>query len=116
MTIISFEEFKKLDLRVAKIISAERIPNSEKLIKLELDAGDKNEAGENAPRQIIAGIAQFYEPENLVGREIVIVANLEPRILLGFESQGMLLAANCDGNEPILLIPEKSVSPGTTIR
>ncbi|MBI2514635.1 methionine--tRNA ligase [Candidatus Wolfebacteria bacterium] len=113
---ISFEDFKKLDLRVAKIIFAERVENSEKLLKLKVDCGDKNEAGESVPHQIIAGIAQFYEPENLIDKEIVIVANLEPRTIVGLESQGMLLAVNCDGNEPILLIPEKPVPPGTIIR
>jgi methionine--tRNA ligase beta chain len=105
---ISFEDFQKIDLRVAKIIKAERIEGSEKLLKLEVNLGKE-------VRQIIAGIAKFYKPEDLIGKEIVIVANLEPKKLMGLESQGMLLAAEKDG-EPVILIPEKEVPPGTKIR
>jgi methionine--tRNA ligase beta chain len=105
---ISFDEFKKLDLRVAKVIRAEKIEGSKNLLRLEIDLGSEK-------RQIIAGISQFYEPEDLIGKEIVVVANLEPKKLMGIESQGMLLAAEKDG-EPVILVPEKEVPPGTTIR
>ena len=104
---INFEDFKKLDLKVARIIEAERVENSEKLLKLKIDLGDEK-------RQIVAGLGKTYSPETLRGKEIVVIINLEPRRLLGIESQGMLLAA--DNNEPILLIPEKEVPPGTKIR
>ena len=104
---INFEDFKKLDLKVARIIEAERIENSEKLLKLKIDLGDEK-------RQIVAGLGKTYSPETLRGKEIVVIINLEPRRLLGIESQGMLLAA--DNNEPILLIPEKEIPPGTKIR
>lgn len=104
---INFEDFKKLDLKVARIIEAERVENSEKLLKLKIDLGDEK-------RQIVAGLGKNYSPETLRGKEIVVIINLEPRRLLGIESQGMLLAA--DNNEPILLIPEKEVPPGTKIR
>jgi len=105
---ISFEDFQKIDLRVAKIIKAEKIEGSEKLLKLEVNLGKE-------VRQIVAGIAKFYKPEDLVGEEIVVVANLEPKKLMGIESQGMLLAAD-DNGKPIILIPEKEVPPGTKIR
>jgi methionine--tRNA ligase beta chain len=105
---INFEEFKKIHLRIAKIVSAEKIEESEKLLKLEVDLGDKE-------RQIIAGIGKFYQPEELIGREIVVIINLEPRTLMGLESQGMLLAANNEG-EPVLLRPDKEVPAGTEIR
>ena len=105
---ISFDEFKKLDLRVAKVIGAEKIEGSKNLLRLEIDLGSEK-------RQIVAGISQFYQPEDLVGKEIVVVANLEPKKLMGIESQGMLLAAEKDG-EPVILVPEKEVPPGTTIR
>jgi methionine--tRNA ligase beta chain len=105
---ISFEDFQKIDLRVAKIIKAEKIEGSEKLLKLEVNLGKEI-------RQIVAGIAKFYQPEDLVGKEIVVVANLEPKKLMGLESQGMLLAAD-DNGKPIILIPEKEVAPGTKIR
>ncbi len=110
-----FEEFKKVDLRVAKIILAEKVPDSEKLLRLEIDCGDKNEAGENVRRQIVSGIAKAYEPEKLIGREILIVANLEPRQLMGLTSNGMLLAARDADGLPVLLMPEKEVVAGTEI-
>jgi len=105
---ISFDDFKKLDLRVAKIIEAEAIADSEKLIKLRIDLGNNEE------RQIIAGIRKTYNPENLVDKKIVVVANLEPRFLMGIESQGMLLAASGEDG-PVLLVPDKDAEPGSTI-
>ena len=106
-SLVSFPEFQKLDLRVAKIIAVERVPNSEKLLKLEVNLG-------GLKRQIIAGIGKHYESEALIGREVVVVANLEPRTLMGLESQGMLLAANDEG--PVILIPDREVPPGSTIQ
>jgi methionyl-tRNA synthetase len=105
---ISFEEFQKIELKVAKIIEAEKIEKSEKLLKLIVDLGDEK-------RQLVAGIAKYYKPEDLIGKEIVVVANLEPKKLMGIESQGMLLAANVNG-EPVILIPEKEVPPGTKVK
>lgn len=106
---ITYDDFKKLDLRVAKILKAERIEGSEKLVKLQIDVGELGE------RQLIAGIGTVYAPEILVGKQIVIVANLEPKKLMGFESNGMLLAAN-DEIGPVLLCPESEVKPGTGIK
>ena len=105
---LNFKDFQRIDLRVGKIIEAEKVESSEKLFKLQLDLGTEK-------RQIVAGIAKFYQPEELVGREIVIVVNLEPRTLMGLESQGMLLAADDEGR-PVLLEPDKEVPPGTKIR
>ena len=105
---INFEEFQKIELKVAKVIQAERIEESEKLLKLQIDLGGEK-------RQIVAGVAKFYQPENLVGKEIVVVANLEPRTIFGLESQGMLLAADVNG-KPVLLKPEEEVPPGTKIK
>ncbi|TSC81321.1 MAG: methionyl-tRNA synthetase [Parcubacteria group bacterium Gr01-1014_19] len=111
---INYEEFSKTELRVAKILAAEKVEGSDKLLKLQLSAGDLDDAGQPVNRQIVAGIGKIYSPENLVGREIVIVANLEPRALLGVESQGMLLAAKNE-NGPVILVPEKEVPPGAKI-
>ena len=86
---ITIDEFKKIDLRLAKVVSAERVPKSEKLLKLIVEIG-------GSARQILAGIAKQYEPEKLVGRYVVVVANLQPAKLMGQESNGMLLAANDD--------------------
>lgn len=106
-SVISFDEFQKLDLRAAKIIEAERVKGSEKLIKLKVDVGDEK-------RQIIAGIGKVYDSKDLVGREIIIVSNLEPRKLMGLESRGMLLAASSKEG-PVLLVPDKEVCPGAKI-
>jgi methionine--tRNA ligase beta chain len=104
---INFEDFKKIDLRVVKIIKTERVTDSEKLIKLEVDGGEEK-------RQIVAGIGKYYKPEDLVGKKIIMVWNLEPKILFGLESKGMLLAAR-DGEEPVIIIPEKEVPPGAKV-
>lgn len=120
---MTFDEFKKVDLRVAKIISAERVEGSEKLLRLEVDCGDKNEAGESIIRQIVSGIAKAYEPEKLIGREILIVANLEPRQFtlrqssgqVVLESNGMLLAVRDADGLPVLLMPEKEVAVGERV-
>lgn len=112
---VTYDEFSKIDLKIARVISAERVENSEKLIKLKVDCGDIDEKGEKTDRQIVAGIGKNYEPESLVDREIVIVANLEPKLLMGMESRGMLLAAS-DEKGPVLLIPEKDTLPGTKIK
>lgn len=104
---ITYEDFQKIDLRVAAILEAQRVEGSEKLLKLRISLGDEE-------RQILAGIAKFYEPEKLIGRQIIVVANLEPRKLMGEESQGMLLAAG--EGEPVLLMPDKDAPIGSKIR
>jgi methionine--tRNA ligase beta chain len=103
---INYEDFKKIDLRVAKVLAAEKIEGSEKLLKLQIDLGEEQ-------RQLVSGVAKSYVPEDLVGREIIIVANLEPRQIMGLESQGMLLAA--DRGNPVLLVPDKELPPGVEV-
>ena len=113
---ISYEDFQKIDLRTAKILEVERIEQSEKLLRLQVDLGeDPSSPSGRESRQIIAGIGTMYEPKDLVDREIVIVANLEPRMFLGFESQGMLIAADNEKG-PVLLCPDRETAPGTRIR
>jgi len=124
---INYDDFSKTELRTAKVLEASRVEGSEKLLKLVLDAGDKDEAGVLMNRQVIAGIGKFYEPESLIGKQIVIVANLEPRkftiklktadgqpeqVIL--ESNGMILAAS-DENGIAILVPDKEVKPGSEI-
>lgn len=101
---INFEEFEKIDLRLAKIISAERIENSEKLLKIQAEIGEEK-------RQIIAGIGKFYAPEDLIGKTIVVVANLEPRMMMGLESQAMLLAVKNEEGLSVI-VPEKEMPSG----
>ena len=107
---ITIDDFKKVDLRVAKILEAEKVEGSDKLVKLQVDLG--SELGQ---RQIVAGIGTVYAPELLVGKQVIVVANLEPRNLKGLESNGMLLAAN-DEDGPVLIVPESEVEAGTGIR
>lgn len=106
---ITYDDFKKVDLRVAKILSAEKVEGSDKLVKLRIDVGELGE------RQLVAGIGKAYEPEVLVGKQIIIVANLEPKKLMGLESNGMLLAAS-DEKGPVLLCPESEVGVGVGIK
>ncbi|OGY22791.1 MAG: hypothetical protein A2126_01300 [Candidatus Woykebacteria bacterium GWB1_45_5] len=112
---LSFEEFKKLDLRTGKVISAEVVPGSENLLNLQIDIGDPSTSSGLGKRQIIAGIAKYYSPKELVGKNLVIVANLEPKKLMGLESQGMILCAEVNG-EPVCLVPLKDVPPGSNVR
>lgn len=86
MKLITIEQFKEIDLRVATVVSAAAIPGAEKLLKLEVDLGDER-------RPLVAGIAKHYRPEELVGKQIIVVANLQPAVIRGVESRGMLLAA-----------------------
>ena len=106
---ISIDDFMKVDLRVAKVLAAEKVPNSKKLMKLSIDVGTEQ-------RTLVAGIAEAYEPEALVGRTIVMVFNLKPAKLMGIESNGMVLAASPDGGKPTLVGFDADVPPGTRVR
>ncbi|MBI4765754.1 MAG: methionine--tRNA ligase [Deltaproteobacteria bacterium] len=104
---LSLEEFQKWDLRIAKVLSAERVPKSKKLVKMEVDLGEK--------RTLVAGIGEDYNPEELPGKTIVVVANLEPTKLMGVESRAMLLAARDEGGLK-LIVPEEKILPGTRVK
>jgi methionyl-tRNA synthetase len=105
---VSFEEFQKLDLRVGRIVTAEPVPKAKKLLKLTVDIGQEQ-------RTVVAGIAQNYSPERLVGKSIILVTNLAPRTLRGIESQGMVLAAESDG-QIVLASFDASVPPGSKVK
>ena len=106
---INFDEFMKIDLRVAKVINAEDIPEADKLIKVTVDLG-------NEERTIFAGIKGFYNPEELIGKNIVVVANLEPRKMRFGVSEGMLLAAGDDDEGGFLISPDEGSSAGQKVR
>jgi methionyl-tRNA synthetase len=106
---ISIDDFMKIDLRVARVTAAERVPNSKKLVKLEIDLGSEQ-------RTLVAGIAEAYEADTLVGRHVAIVANLKPAKLMGIESNGMVLAASPDGGKPLLVSFDTPPAPGTRVR
>ena len=105
---ITIDDFLKIQLKTATVLSAERVPNSEKLIKLQVDLGTEK-------RQIVAGIGKKYEPNTLLGKRIVIVANLQPRKLMGIESQGMVLAAGEANVEGLITVLE-DVAPGVKVK
>lgn len=107
--IIKIDQFFETVLKVATVQAAERVPKSDKLLQLTLDAG------EETPRTVVAGLGKAYEPEALVGRQVVVVANLKPAKLMGVESNGMVLAATADG-KPLLIGPEGPVPPGTRVK
>ena len=105
---ITIDQFNAVELRVATVKTAEAHPNADRLVVLRVDLGGEE-------RQIVAGIRATYDPATLVGRQVVVVANLEPATLRGVESQGMLLAATGEAG-PIIVVPERPVSPGAVVR
>jgi methionyl-tRNA synthetase len=113
--LVAIDAFSALDLRTAKIVAAERIKGAKKLLKLQLDVGERGGDGAPTLRQIVSGIAEAYEPEQLVGRTIIVIANLKPAKLMGVESNGMLLAATVDG-KAVLAGFERDVPPGTRVK
>src|SRR5688500_12473932 len=110
-TFIEIDDFAKVDLRVGQVLSAERVPKADKLLLLKIDLGEAQ------PRQVLAGIAQYYEPEKLIGRKVVIVANLKPRKLRGFESQGMVVAASYgEEGRPVIATFTEDVPNGARLK
>lgn len=107
-TIISYDDFAKLDIRIGTVQAAERVPETDKLIKCTIDFG------ELGIRTIVSGIAQWKTPEDLVGKQLPYIVNLAPRMIKGVESQGMLLAGS-DGDLLVLLHPERPSTPGTRL-
>ncbi len=105
---ISIDDFAKVEIKVGTVLSVEEVEGSEKLYKLSVDLGEEN------PRQILSGIKKWYKPEQLVEKQFIFVANLEPRMMMGLESEGMIMATGDD--KPILLKPSKKVTPGSKIR
>jgi methionyl-tRNA synthetase len=104
---IGIDEFRAIDLRVATVLHAAPVPKAKKLLKLEIDMGER--------RTLVAGIAEHYTPESLIGRQIIVVANLKPAKLMGVMSQGMLLAAG-DATGSALVMPDRPVAPGTPLK
>ena len=108
MNFMSIEEFAEIELKIGKVISAERIENSNKLIRLEVDTGEI--------RQIVAGIGRTYSPEDLIGKKLAVVTNLKPVKIMGVESLGMLLAASDSNGTMSILIPDKDIKEGSVIK
>lgn len=110
---ITSDDFLKVELKVGTILEAQEVEESEKLIKCIVDLGEDPPAG--GPRQILAGVKEWYKAEDLIGKQVVVVANLESKMMMGLESQGMMLAADSEDGPVFLTVP-KEVSPGTSIR
>lgn len=111
---ISFEDFSRIDLRVATVTAAQQHPNADRLLRLQLDDGS------GSPRQVCAGIKAWYDPDTLVGRQVVVVANLAPRKLRGEMSEGMVLAATVrddsgEGEDVVLVVLDRPIAPGSTV-
>lgn len=107
MPIINIDDFLKVELKVGTVLEADYIAGSGKLLKLKVNLGEEK------PRQVLSGIKQWYKPEQLIGKQFIFVANLEPRMMMGLESQGMILCA--DSKKPIPLKPSSKVVPGSKI-
>jgi methionyl-tRNA synthetase len=107
--VIQYDDFAKLDLRVGTVLEAAPHPNADKLLVLKVDLGKEH-------RTLVAGIRAYYAPEALVGRQVIVVANLAPRAMRGVESQGMVLAGSTDDRSAVILLtPEKPLPPGSKV-
>lgn len=107
---VNIDDFAKLDLRIIKVLEATRMEGSDKLLKLKVDIGNSEE------RQILSGIGKSYSPDDIIGKELVAIVNLEPRMMMGEESQGMILATGDNLENITLISPIKEVDPGSSIR
>lgn len=105
---VTIDDFQKLDIKIGRVLTAENVEGSKKLLKLNIDFGIEK-------RQIVTGMAEFFNPEHFIGKEIPVLVNLEMRRLKGIESHGMIIAADV-GGEPVLLHPEKEVPAGSEVK
>ncbi len=111
MEYVTYDEFKKMDVRVGTIRAVEPVPETDKLLRCMIDFG------EGEPRQIVSGIHEYYpEYEKLIGKQVLYIVNLEPRMIRGIESKGMLMAVDGKEGQPIFLVPEIEVNPGSKVR
>lgn len=113
-TLLSFDEFKKVDFRVATVLESEPVPGTKNLLKLQIDLGELGK------RQIVTGLAQYYPAESLVGKQLVVLVNLKPAVFRGEKSEGMLLAAEVGKQgdadyQVVLVVPERELPPGTPV-
>jgi methionyl-tRNA synthetase len=106
---IEYDDFAKIDLRTGTILSASKVEKADKLLQLEIDLGFEK-------RTIVSGIAEHYAPENIIGQQVVVVANLKPRKLRGIDSQGMILMAENESGKLVFVSPEKGFENGSTVR
>ena len=116
MEYVSFEEFKKMDIRVGTIREVEAVPETDKLLRCQIDFNETDEEGNKKLRQIISGIRESYPDINvLINKQVLYIMNLEPRIIKGFKSNGMLMAVDGLDGKPVFLVPETEVASGSKI-
>lgn len=117
MNYVTYEEFKKMDIRVGTIKEVESVPETDKLLRCQIDFNEKNEDGTSKLRQIISGIKESYpDPSVLIGKQVLYIVNLEPRKIKGYESNGMLMAVDGPDGRPVFLTPENEVLPGAKVK
>jgi methionyl-tRNA synthetase len=117
MEYISYEEFKKMDIRVGTIREVDPVPETDKLLKCQIDFDEVNEDGSKKLRQIISGINEYYpDPSILINKQVLYIVNLEPRIIKEYESHGMLMAVDGKDGKPVFLVPEIEVVAGSKVR
>ena len=117
MEYITYDEFKKMDIRIGTIKEIEPVPETDKLLRCQIDFNEVDEEGNKKLRQIVSGIREYYpEYEKLIGKQVLYIVNLEPRKIKGFESQGMLMAVDGTDERPVFLIPDGEVQSGTQVR
>jgi methionyl-tRNA synthetase len=117
MEYVTYEEFKKMDIRVGTIREIEPVPETDKLLRCQIDFNEKNEEGLPQLRQIVSGIREFYpQYDALVGKQVLYIVNLEPRDIKGIQSNGMLMAVDGKEGAPVFLIPEQEVNTGSKVR
>jgi len=114
---VSYEEFKKMDIRIGTIKEVEPVPETDKLLRCQIDFNEVDEEGNKKLRQIISGIHEYYpDPSILIGKQVLYIVNLEPRMIKGFESNGMLMAIDGVDGRPVFLTPEVPVNAGSKVR
>ena len=117
MEYVSYEEFKKMDIRVGTIREVEPVPETDKLLRCQIDFDETDEEGNKKLRQIISGIHEYYpDPSVLLGKQVLYIVNLEPRTIKGYVSNGMLMAVDGHDGKPVFLIPEVEVASGSKVR
>lgn len=117
MDYVSYEEFKKMDIRFGTVVSVAEVEGADKLLCFMLDFGEVDENGDKKLRQIVSGLKEYYPNfQELVGRQLLYIVNLEPRKIKGYESNGMLMAVDGEEGRPVFIVPEKEVLPGSRVR
>jgi methionyl-tRNA synthetase len=117
MDYVSYEEFKKMDIRVGTIREVEAVPETDKLLCCQIDFNETDKDGNKVLRQIVSGLKEYYpDPSVLINKQVLYIVNLEPRMIKGYESRGMLMAMDGLEGKPVFLVPEVEVNPGSRVR